>query len=99
MSGKLLEHSTTITVILAVLLIVASILTLKYAFRSTMDGYEWETTFYRVQTGDSLWSISADYCPDGVDRREWIEEVRELNGMDNSIIYPGQKLTVLAPIK
>lgn len=99
MSGKLLEHSALLTAILAVLLIVASILTLKYAFRSTMEGYEWETSFYRVKAGDSLWSISADYCPDGVDRREWVEEVRELNGMDDSIIYPGQKLTVLTPNK
>ena len=99
MSGKLFEHGIILPIILALILIIVSILTLNFAFRSTMDGYEWETTFYRVKAGDSLWTIAEDYCPDGVDRREWIDEVRELNDMDDSIIHVGQRLTVLTTVE
>ena len=95
---KFLEGST-LTVILLVALVVASVLVLNYALQPTMDGIEWREETYRVQSGDSLWTISADYCPDGVDRREWVDEIRALNGLSDSIIYPGQTLTILAPVK
>lgn len=93
---KFFEGSTP-TVILLIALVVASVLVLNYALQPTMDGIEWAETTYRVQSGDSLWTISANYCPEGVDRREWVDEIRTLNGLSDSIIYPGQTLIVLAP--
>lgn len=95
---KFLESSTP-TVILLIALIVASVLVLNYALQPTMDGIEWQERTYRVQSGDSLWKISANYCPDGVDRREWVDEIRALNGMTDSIIHPGQTLTVLVAVE
>lgn len=94
---KFLE-SNTITVILLVALVVASVLVLNYALQPTMDGIEWREETYRVQAGDSLWAIAGDYCPEGVDRREWVDEIRALNGLPDSIIYPGQTLTVLVAV-
>jgi hypothetical protein len=95
---KFLE-SNALVVILLIALVVVSVLVLNYAFQPTMDGIEWQETTYRVQSGDSLWAIAGEYCPDGVDRREWIDEIRALNDLPDSIIYEGQKLTVLAPVK
>lgn len=95
---KFLEGSAP-TVILLIALVVASVLVLNYAFQPTMDGVQWQETTYRVQAGDSLWTISADYCPDGVDRREWVDEIRALNGMTDSTIHPGQTLTVLVAVE
>ena len=92
-------ESNTATVVLLIALVVASVLILNWALQPTMDGIEWKETTYRVQVGDSLWAISADYCPDGVDRREWIEEIQALNDLPDSMIYPGQTLTVLTPVK
>ena len=67
------------------------------ALRPSMAGVKWEEEIYRVRSGDSLWSISGEYCPDSVDRQEWIHKVRKMNDIDGSIIYPGQVITILAP--
>lgn len=99
MINKILSNNTLMVLLLAAVLIVASVLLLNWVFQPTMDAIEWKETTYRVQAGDSLWIISGDYCPDSVDRREWIDEVQALNGLEDSVIHPGQKLTVLAPVK
>lgn len=93
---KLLSNPV-IAMLLLVVLIATSILVLNLATRPTMERVVWQEDTYRVKSGDSLWAISGQYCPDNVDRREWIEEVQSLNGLTSSFIYPGQKLTVLAP--
>lgn len=92
-------EGSALTVILLIALIVVSVLVLNYAFQPTMDGIEWREETYRVQAGDSLWAISAGYCPEGVDRREWVDEIRALNDLPDSMIHPGQTLIVLAPVK
>lgn len=92
---KILD-SNILAVVLLLVMVVVSVLVLNHAFQSTMDGIEWTEETYIVRSGDSLWSISCEYCPDGVDCREWIEEIRALNGLDDSMIRPGQTLTVLA---
>lgn len=99
MIHKIFTNNALMVLLLAAVLIVASALLLNWVFQPTMDRIEWQETTYRVQAGDSLWSISRDYCPNSVDRREWIDEVRSINGMTSSNIRPGQKLTVLAPVK
>ena len=44
--------------------------------------------FYTVQPGDSLWAIARDQLGD----YHRVEEIRSLNGLTSSIIYPGQRL-------
>lgn len=83
---------------IVVLAIVVALLVLTVlALRPSMASVKWEEETYRVRSGDSLWSISGEYCPDSVDRQAWIDKVRKMNDLDGSIIYPGQALTVLAP--
>lgn len=95
---KALIHSVP-TILLLFVLVVVSIMVLNYAFQPTMDSFEWQEETYRVQQGDSLWAISSKYCPDSVDCREWINEVQALNDLQDSIIHPGQELTVLSVSK
>ena len=92
---KFFENHTVSALILGAVLLVASFLVLNWTFRPTMERFEWKEKDYRVQAGDSLWAIASEYCPDGVDRREWISEVKALNDIDDSIIHPGQRITVL----
>lgn len=100
MMGKLLENNIVASLLLAFALVLISVLLLNRAFQSTMDGVEWQEWVYRVQEGDSLWSLSGVYCPGHVDRREWVEEVIELNDLPNGNIRPGQEIIVLvAPIE
>ena len=98
MTSKILASSTFTVLILAVL-VVCCVLLLNYMGLSTMDEIEWREEIYSVQAGDSLWSISRAYCPDKVDRREWVEEIQALNGLSGSSIHAGQQLIVLAPVK
>ena len=95
----MISSNTLTAVLLLVLFLIVCILLLNVACEPTIDKAEWAEETYRVKEGDSLWAISGKYCHGGVDRRDWITEVQELNGMEDSIIHPGQKLTVLAPIK
>ena len=96
---KLLENNTLMVLLLAAVLVVVAVLLLNWSYQSTLDGIEWQEETYQVLSGDSLWSISGTYCPEEVDRREWIHEIQALNGLPDSTIQAGQVLIVLAPVK
>lgn len=97
--SQIFESNILMILLLAAAIIATSILALNWALRPTMARVEWHEALYTVQSGDSLWSISRGYCPDNVDRREWIDAVQEINDLQDAIIYPGQRLIVLAPVK
>ena len=97
MRGIFTEGNITAALSLVALLIVAFIL-LIVAIQPTMNRVEWSAETYIVKSGDTLWAIADKYCPDIVDKREWIAEVKDLNRIHDSIIHPGQRLTVLVPI-
>lgn len=94
---RLSDNHVVLAVLLGALILVVSFAALNYATTTTGDQISWQETTYLVQAGDSLWTISEAYCPDGVDRREWIGEVKMLNDLDDGVIYPGQRITVLTP--
>ena len=93
--GKVLANNTITILLFAAALVCISIIVLNWAFRSTMDGIEWQERIHEVEKGESLWTISKNYCPEQVDRREWVEEIKALNGLRDSSIYPGQKIIIL----
>ena len=93
---KFLENPL-IMMLLMLLLITCAFLVLSLESRSTMSRVEWREETYHVKSGDSLWIISREYCPNGVNRYEWIEAVQIRNGLTSSFIYPGQRLKVLVP--
>ena len=40
-------------------------------------------TSVRVNSGDSLWSIAAEYCEDAEDIDDYIDELKQINGIEN----------------
>jgi len=49
---------------------------------------------YTVNAGDSLWSIAELYNIHDKDTREVIYDIRQVNGLATSMIYPGQTIQV-----
>ena len=48
-----------------------------------------------IEQGDSLWSIAEEYCTDAYeDTRDYIDELKELNGLTSETIHEGQHLVV-----
>ncbi|MFZ3171582.1 MAG: LysM peptidoglycan-binding domain-containing protein [Carboxydocellales bacterium] len=55
-------------------------------------------TYYRVvfvREGETLWKIAQKHGGDG-DIRELIHQIKKLNKLEYSVIYPGQRLIVPA---
>ncbi|WKZ82739.1 MAG: LysM peptidoglycan-binding domain-containing protein [Acidimicrobiia bacterium] len=51
---------------------------------------------HTVLTGDTLWDIASDHVAPGDDVRVLIEKIKAANGLEDSIIRPGQVLLVPA---
>ena len=58
-------------------------------------GPEPTTVDYQVRAGDTLWTIAGEVAPDE-DVRGVIAQIRDLNDLESSLIFPGQILVVPA---
>lgn len=79
--------------ILIFALAVAALLIIAYNSKSQ---HEFTENSYYVAPGDTLWDIATIYCPDDMDKREYIAEIEKLNEMKSARIYAGQKILVLS---
>lgn len=61
--------------------------------------YDWNEFSYTVSSGETLWEIADKYCPEDMDKRDYIEEIRELNNMDTYTLDAWQELTLLTTEK
>lgn len=50
----------------------------------------------RVEAGETLWALAQRIAPDR-DPREVVAQIRELNGMDSSMLQVGQQLLLPVP--
>ncbi|HOJ10821.1 MAG TPA: LysM peptidoglycan-binding domain-containing protein [Clostridiales bacterium] len=63
-------------------------------FKTTVDGYK-EKTYQevKIKKGDTLWEI-AKANKKGGDIRDFIYNIKEINELSDSIIYPGMVLKI-----
>jgi len=51
-------------------------------------------TQYVVEAGDTLWSIAAHNAGPEMDVRRLVFDIRQLSGIENGVIFPGQVLLI-----
>lgn len=56
--------------------------------------YDFEEVTYIVETGDCLWYIANEYCPESMDKQEYCDLIAKRNSLRGGLIYPGQYLIV-----
>ena len=46
-----------------------------------------EVIGYTYDSGNTLWEMAEKHCPEDMDIRDFISEIRNANGMENSVVY------------
>jgi hypothetical protein len=49
--------------------------------------------YVTIGQGDSLWALAESLAPQG-DPRELVDEIMRLNGLDDAVVEPGQRLAL-----
>lgn len=84
---KIVNKKKFITFIIANLMILISFFNVCLAKTETV------TEDYTVAAGDTLWSIACENAE--TDIREYIYELREINNLNDCMIYPGQTIKII----
>jgi LysM repeat protein len=86
---------TSVAVALALLLAVAVAARAEGPTVASVD----EITFvtHTVQVGDTLWDIAMVHAPQSSDVRDFVFDLKAVNGLETSIIQPGQVLRIPVP--
>ena len=80
--------SKIVEIIVFVLLVVCLIIQ-NVQHRNVYEG-DIVTNTYVVIQGDTLWDIAKKYCPYNMDIREYIDNIKERNGIFDSTLHNGQ---------
>lgn len=86
---RIVNKKRFITVITILIITLISIFNLSFAKAKV------ETENITVSAGDTLWGIACEYKKSGQDVREYIYELRQLNNLNDCVIYPGQVLKII----
>lgn len=78
--------------IASIVIMIASIISI---FNLCFAKTEVITEDYVVSAGETLWSIASENKKAGQDVREYIYELREVNNMNDCLIYPNQVIKII----
>lgn len=92
------QLKTKIKAIAIIVILVLTIFTCGYTVGKNKATNEiWENNRHTetivVKSGDTLWGIAKEHCPDNVYILEYIEEIKTLNNIDGNI-YAGDKILI-----
>ncbi|MEK8128621.1 LysM peptidoglycan-binding domain-containing protein [Paenibacillus filicis] len=85
-----------LSAVLAGLLLAAGFITMLFgnADAYAADPQPASHAFIVVNSGDTLWGIASEFKSPKADIKEYIYEIKKLNGMKNSSLMAGQKLLI-----
>lgn len=92
------RFKTNLVAIIIIIIITSTIFTIGYTIgKNKAIDETWcnnrHTETIVVKSGDTLWGIAKEHCPDNVYILEYIEEIKTLNNIDGNI-YAGDKILV-----
>lgn len=81
----------------SILVLLFLIIILVFSFSNSFTKKEFITTEcdYVVSKGERLWDIAEQYKRPDQDIREYIYEIKKINGLDEATIYEGQTIKVI----
>ena len=68
-------------------------------YLNTKDKLCYEEQTYYVCPGDTLWGLANKYSSDTDNIKQWISEVKRINGMKTSDIAAGSEIIILVDDK
>jgi LysM repeat protein len=86
---------TSVALALALLLAVAVAARAEGPAVATPDDITYVT--HTVRVGDTLWDIAMAHAPEGSDVRNFVFDLKTVNGLETSNIQPGQVLHIPVP--
>lgn len=81
------KRFVTILLLFIILILFSGTVTVTARYKSP------EYRSVSVRPGDTLWEIAERYSINS-DIREYIYNIKKINGLDSATIYPGQKLYI-----
>ena len=90
--NKWLERMLVVLVIVTVIIALCSVVNNHAQYNEWVENRT--TTTVRVAPNQTLWQIAEEYKPDFMDTREYIHEVKTLNGMSDTYLYVGDEIEV-----
>lgn len=79
------------------LILLVLIIAITYQVRYEVP--ELETQEIYISSNQTLWGLGEKYCPENMDVRQWIFDVKKLNGMKTSEVYEGSTIKILKELK
>ncbi len=86
---KELKGKVLFSGIILILIFISGMFMTTYADANNIKVIE-----YQIQAGDTLWAIAEEYNQDNKDIREYIYELKKINGLNSGLITPGQRIKV-----
>lgn len=92
------KHYINFSLLTIIVLTAAIICSVGFVVSAKSDRASSEINSYyqsvRIQSGDTLWSIAEEYCPDTQDINDYIEDIKSINNIRNNTIKAGDYIIV-----
>ncbi len=86
--------TSTLARVTVLLTAVVLLLAVVFTTGAEADTAAPRTALHVVQPGDTLWDLASRQTPAGGDVWATVDVIRDLNGLDNSMLFTGDQLVV-----
>lgn len=92
------KHRVVFNLVVVIVLAAAIMCSVGFVVSAKSDKTSSDTDSYyqsiRVESGDTLWSIATEYCPDTQEIGDYIDEIKAINSIKTDTIKAGDYIIV-----